>query len=173
MFQDFKKPFLVKSDFCREPRGEVGSLFKSKDFYGFDFVEDRFSVSYRGGVRGFHGDYWTYKLVGCVQGSIKLVVVSLQADNFGEKFSYYLDDLVRQNVLIPPGYLNAHQCLSNSCVLWYKWTQYYEGSDSQVTVRYDDPEINPNWPLSPVRISERDMKGKALRELANRRYYYC
>ena len=57
---------------------------------------------------------------------------------------------------VPPGYLNGHLCLSEDCVFFYKWSQYYRGPEGQVTVRYDDTDLEIPWSISQPILSQRD-----------------
>src|SRR5690606_41129318 len=55
------------------------------------------------------------------------------------------------------------QCLSDNCVLFYKWTQSYD-LGKQWTVNYNCPDINPNWPIHVTEVSERDENAPTLSE---------
>lgn len=129
------------------------------------WLEDKFSRSKKGVIRGFHGDGHTHKLISCVYGKVKLVTYDIDT---GEKNKYYLDgddpDRI-VTVLVPPRTLNAHQCLSDECVFHYKWDQYYTGPDTQWSVKFDDEEIDPRWNLGMTTVvSERDMGAPTLQE---------
>jgi dTDP-4-dehydrorhamnose 3,5-epimerase len=133
-------------------RGELYACWRKRNF-SIDFVEDRFSRSDHGVLRGFHGDRATYKLCTCVYGEIFLVLWDVLNQ---KKYEYTLSDKNKLQVLVPPDFLNAHQCLSSECILFYKWSEYYAMPASQWSIRYDDPTINAKWPVRDMILSDRD-----------------
>ena len=144
-----------------DKRGNVGPIWKQSDALP-SFLEDRISISYHGSIRGFHGDKITGKLCICLHGSIRLVAWDIDKK---EKYQINLNDLHISSIYIPPNFLLAHQCLSNKCILLYKWTQYYTGPEMQYTVRYDDPDINAKWVnIKPI-LSKRDLEAKSLKDI--------
>lgn len=152
-----------------EDRGSQYTIYDSRDF-DIDFVQDKISKSYQGVIRGFHGDNKTWKLITCLDGKLRLITYNIDTD---EKLEYNLcgDDTESISVLVPPRVLNAHQCLSATCIFHYKWSHFYTGSQDQWSVKYDDKDINPNWDLNLIRynfsgaISERDKNSGSLRDL--------
>ena len=58
----------------------------------------------------------------------------------------------------PPGVGNGFLVLSDSSVFHYKWS--YEGEypdvDQQFTIKWDDKNININWPISNPILQLRD-----------------
>ena len=144
----------------RDLRGEVYPAWKEGG-EEISFVEDRFSRSKKGTIRGFHGDSTTWKLCVCVYGSLKLVVWDIKKS---ERYDFTLNDFDKQQVLIPPFHLNAHECLSDECILYYKWSSPYAGPENQWTVSHDDKTINASWSSNRKIISERERKAKPLYE---------
>ena len=129
----------------KDVRGEVYPCWRD-DEYSIRFVEDRFSRSIKNTIRGFHGDATTWKLFTCVYGTM-------------------LSDENKLQVLVPPYYLNAHECLSDECVLYYKWSENYSGPENQWTVSYKDKEINASWFTDNPILSARDKEASSLRDL--------
>lgn len=121
------------------------------------FIQDDISVSTKDVLRGIHGDYGTTKLISCLHGKFYLVVVDCRKDskNFGKWEAFTLSDRNRWQVLISPGYGNAHLILSDMAIFHYKQTTYYEPS-RQFTYHYDDPRFNIYWPIKNPILSERD-----------------
>lgn len=163
---NWHEPIEFQHDFYIEDRGEIGSYFNSNEFKNYyphvTFVQDRFSKSYKGGVRGFHGDSSTWKYITCITGRMKLVTWDLR-----RKFqqSFWLED-GRNSVLIPPCFLNAHQALSDVIIFHYKQSEYYETIPDtlQYSVYYNDETINPGWSLEPRRVSNRDKSAPTLKQ---------
>ena len=149
-----------------EKRGNIYTIYDERQVpHELKFVQDKISKSFQGVVRGFHGDDKTWKMICCLQGRIKLVTYNVDND---EKNVYILDgdDPINASILVAPRTLNAHQCLSETCTFYYKWSEYYTGAKDQWSVRYDDPTINPEWSDEiHVIVSERDKNSQTLLEL--------
>ena len=149
-----------------EDRGSIYTVFDNREMpVDCTFVQDKISKSFQGVIRGFHGDDKTWKLISCLHGKIKLITYNVDND---EKNVYILDgdDPINASVLVPPRTLNAHQCLSDTCVFYYKWSEYYTGAADQWSVNYNDPNIDPQWSTAVhQKVSERDRKSKSLLEL--------
>ncbi len=143
-----------------DERGCIYPGYKNKWMPSLNFVEDRFSYSHYGVVRGFHGDDKTTKLCMCIEGELKLVLWDLK-NKIRADFTLREGDGVQ--ILIPPYHLNAHQCLSDKCILYYKWTEPY--SEPQWTVHCEDKRIGAYWDFEPLYLSERDRNGLRLEDL--------
>lgn len=119
------------------------------------FVQDDISVSRRDTLRGLHGDSITWKLVQCPYGSLLLTVLDLRQDSptFLKYQQWTLNDKNRRQVLVPPGCVNGHLCLTETCLFSYKQTSYYH-QQKQVSVRYDTFGIT--WPVAHPVLSQRD-----------------
>ena len=136
---------LIQKEKFFENRGSIYTLYDYRD-HNINFVQDKISKSYQGVIRGFHGDNSTWKLISCLDGN----------------------DEYAQSVLVPPRTLNAHQCLSNTCIFHYKWSEYYTSPEDQWSVYFNDSEINPEWNTDYADIiSYRDLNAPSLKELKN------
>ena len=152
---------VFRSSKFKDIRGELFTSYDKADIK-LDFVIDKVSVSTRGTIRGFHGDNETWKLVSCMSGIFKLAVYDIYHKTLEE---FILDEFDDQftSILIPPYHLNAHQCLSERCVLHYKWSEYYN-LDSQYSVKYNDEFINCKWMDLPPILSDRDLNSLGFKE---------
>ncbi len=149
-----------------EKRGNIYTIYDQRQMpFDCEFVQDKISKSSQGVIRGFHGDNKTWKLITCLHGRVKLVTFNVDTD---EKNVYFLDgdDERSTSVLVPPRTLNAHQCLSQGCIFYYKWSEFYTSPQEQWSVNYNDTDIDPQWDLrfSEI-ISDRDKNSKSLKEL--------
>lgn len=122
-----------------------------------DFVQDDFSVSSRGVLRGIHGDNRTWKLVSCLWGRFYLVVVDArtESEHFGKWTSFNLSSTNRTQVLIPPGFGNGHLVLSDEAIFHYKQSTEYNRSE-QFTILWNDPKFGIWWPTTSPILSRRD-----------------
>ena len=144
----------------KDDRGFLSSYWKSNSDYP-EFVEDRYSYSHKHVLRGLHGDSKIGKLIVPIYGVVQFFAKCYNKDSkyFGEEVLLELDYQDPQAIYLPPHYINGHLCLSKECIFLYKWTDYYNGPDEQVTVRYDDPSLAVEWDSPFFVLSERDKKG--------------
>ena len=161
VFSDVK---IVKPEPWYDYRGEMWSTWDNK----WDILPDKmewtiskFTRSRKNVLRGLHGDNETWKHITCVYGAFYLVVVDYREDSprFLEWDSFTLDDKNCKSVLVPPGFLNGHLCLSDECVFHYtqSYPEKYVDVEEQTTVRYDDERIKIHWPINTPILSERDL----------------
>lgn len=149
-----------------DERGNLVSFWKDTE-YEINFVEDRFSYSTKNVLRGLHGDSTTWKLIVPVYGVMQVFLVPY---NFGitdtrETTEIILNSKEPKGILLPPGYLNGHLCLSEECVFLYKWSDYYKGQRNQVSVRYDDSFLNLPWKTDNPILSSRDKNSNNFEEI--------
>lgn len=156
---------LVKPDIIEDFRGSYAETFNKKLYaeHGIevDFVCDDLSTSFRGVLRGLHGDPKTYKLVSCGLGRLYLVVLNYDQSSkqYGQWESFVLTDTNRSQVLVPPKFANGHLALSEKIMFCYKQSEYYD-PQSQFSVRFDDARFNIWWPIKNPILSRRDEAGK-------------
>ncbi len=126
-----------------------------------DFVQDDFSRSHRGVLRGIHGDSDTWKLVSCIYGSFYLIVVNNDpaSSQYKQWTSFTLSDRDCQQILIPPKFGNGHLVTSDEAIFHYKQSTYYN-REGQFTIKFDDPEYQFWWPSLNVITSERDKSAR-------------
>ena len=119
------------------------------------------TISRLGVLRGFHGDAHTAKLITCLSGQIQLAVLDLRkgSSTYGKSDHFIISDCEPTVVIVPEGCANAHLCLSDKCVFYYKWSKSYQGPDAQVTIAWNDPDINIPWIIEKPILSERDKQG--------------
>ena len=157
---------ILSEDKYFEKRGSIYTIYDKRQMpIECDFVQDKISKSYQGVIRGFHGDNNTWKLITCLHARVKLVTFNVDTD---EKNVYFLDgdDNKTNSILVPPRTLNAHQCLSQGCIFYYKWSEFYTSPEQQWSVNYNDPDIFPEWDSRFCGIiSDRDKNAQSLKEL--------
>lgn len=143
-------------------RGEYIETFTEKNYETFfndvHFVQDDISRSRRNVLKGIHGDEKTWKLISCVYGAFYLVVVNnnKDTDQYLQWESFTLSDKNNLQVLIPPKFGNGHLILTDEAIFHYKQSTYYEGSNKQFTLKWNDPKLNINWPITNPILSDRD-----------------
>lgn len=138
------------------------SWFKS-NIGDIDFVQENHSKSSRNVLRGLH--YQTNntqgKLVRVTSGEVFDVAVDLRkgSKTFGMWVGEYLSASDGLQLWVPEGFAHGFLVLSDYAEFLYKCTNYYD-PDSEISIKYDDPEINIDWPIEvEPSLSSKDKKG--------------
>lgn len=138
---------------------ERGVFFESFNLAAFreatgverTWVQDNYSRSARGVLRGLHFQKPRPqgKIVWCIDGSIFDVAVDIRrsSDTFLGWFGIELSRANHRQLWIPEGFAHGFVVLSDSAAVQYKTTDYYV-SENDRGVRWDDPEIGIDWPIS-------------------------
>jgi dTDP-4-dehydrorhamnose 3,5-epimerase len=142
-------------------RGEYIETYneqKYNEYKKINFVQDDVSISRKDVLRGLHGDNKTWKLIQCLYGSIMVVIVDCNKNSktYYKHSTFHLNDKNLLQILIPPNYANGHLCISDKCIFSYKQSEYYNGSEQQFTVLWNDPDLNIKWPITNPILSLRD-----------------
>ena len=160
-------PFKVKvykNSSFKDHRGYYWTSWRKGLIKRIEFNHDKFSLSKRNVLRGFHGDNKTWKLVSCAFGKFFIVVVNCEkkSKDFLKWKSWTLSHKNGIQLLIPPNYANGHLCLSNYCLFHYKlfYKGSYFGNKKQFSIKWNDPLINAKWPIKKPILSKRDKKSK-------------
>lgn len=132
------------------------------------FVQDNHSRSSYGVLRGLHFQYpqWQGKLVRVLNGEVFDVAVDVRADSpsFGQWVGVTLSAENKQQLYIPSGYAHGFCVTSDMADVVYKCTSLYK-PDDDVGIRWDDPDVNVEWPIENPVVSAKDQAAGRLRDL--------
>ncbi|MET3601484.1 dTDP-4-dehydrorhamnose 3,5-epimerase [Martelella mangrovi] len=123
-----------------------------------DFVQDNHSLSRAvGTVRGLHFQsppHAQAKLVRCGRGRLLDVAVDVRkgSPTYGQWFGVELSFENGKQLLIPAGFLHGFMTLEPDTEIVYKCSDYY-APECDGSVRFDDPDIGIEWPLSGVELT--------------------
>jgi dTDP-4-dehydrorhamnose 3,5-epimerase len=138
------------------------------------FVQDNISVSRRGALRGLHfqNPNPQGKLVSVLQGEVLDVVVDLRVSSgtFGKYETVLLSGENKRQFYIPPGFAHGFAVLSDTAMFHYKCTDFYSPQD-EMTLRWNDPAVGIQWPVTEPVVSEKDAKGLLLKEIPREKLY--
>jgi dTDP-4-dehydrorhamnose 3,5-epimerase len=125
------------------------------------------SSSIYGTLRGLHAQKENpqAKLVRVVHGEIYDVQVDirLESKTYLKWSNVRLSAENQLQIYIPQGFLHGFLVLSDSAVVVYKSTEYYDPKD-EMSVRWNDPDINIGWPFVPRILSDKDATSKFWKE---------
>jgi len=163
---------LIEPEVFGDSRGffyETYQLERYAEFgVGGGFVQDNVSYSEQGVLRGLHlqNPKVQGKLVYVLQGEVFDVAVDVRIDSpsFGRWAASFLSDENRRQFYIPEGFAHGFCVISKSALLVYKCTDLYF-PDGEITVAWNDPDINIGWPIDQPKLSPKDDQGLLLREI--------
>lgn len=157
-----------------DDRGYFTETYNKKDFDAHIgetvFVQDNESKSSFGVLRGLHyqkGACSQAKLVRVLKGKVLDVAVDIRRSSptFGQHVMVELSEENKRQFFIPRGFAHGFLVLSEEAVFTYKVDNDY-APQSEASIRFDDPQLNIAWPISPEQmiLSPKDMKAVCLSE---------
>ncbi|MCX2697839.1 dTDP-4-dehydrorhamnose 3,5-epimerase [Ochrobactrum chromiisoli] len=156
-----------------DDRGFFSEAYNAKSIgnagINLHFVQDNHSFSAAKGVlRGLHYQLPPYtqdKLVRVIRGAILDVAVDIRKSSptFGKWMSLEVSEKKWNQILVPKGFAHGFITLVENTEVIYKVTDYYAPAHDR-TIRFDDPAIGIDWPISPseVQLSEKDRNAPLL-----------
>ncbi len=134
------------------------------------FVQDNFSHSVRGTLRGLHYQlrHAQGKLVTALKGRIFDVAVDIRkgSPTFGQWVGAELSGENKRQLYVPPGFAHGFCALSETADVLYKCTDIYFPNDER-GIAWNDPAIAIAWPIADPLLSKKDGAYKRLADMAN------
>ena len=165
---------LLEATAHGDERGFLVETFRESAWreHGVDvpFVQENQSRSDRGILRGLHFQVrpGQAKLVRCARGTIWDVAVDLRRDSptYRRWEGVELSDENQRQLFVPAGFGHGFCVLSEVADVHYKLSSYYD-PETEAGIRWDDPDIGVEWPVSEPQLSERDKQAPTLAEIAD------
>jgi dTDP-4-dehydrorhamnose 3,5-epimerase len=164
---------VIESTAIQDSRGAFSRLFCARELETIigprTIVQINHSTTHSvGAVRGLHYQnppHAEMKIVRCLKGRVFDVAVDLRQGS-PTFFKWTAVELTPGNhfaFVIPEGCAHGFQVLEEDSELMYLHTAFYTpGAES--AVRFDDPRIAVDWPLTPTDLSARDLNHPYLQE---------
>ena len=172
---DIEGVYILQPKVFNDSRGYFFESFKQDEFNRnigqvVTFVQDNESKSSYGVLRGLHyqkGGSSQAKLVRVIKGRVVDVAVDIRKNSptFGKYVMVELSEDNKTQLFIPRGFAHGFLVLSDTAVFTYKVDNHYAPQD-EASIRYDDPDINIEWPIEAeqILVSEKDMKALWLKD---------
>lgn len=148
-----------------DDRGKIVNLL---DYHpnGEKYLLNKLTISKKNVLRGLHGDAINDKLIYCIRGKFKLIVVNYDQNHaqFLQKSYFDMDEQSDFAVFVPKGFLNGHYNLEDNTYFYYKWSSGYVSADQQISVNWNSPSLALDWNLtdSQPHLSDRDKNAKLI-----------
>ena len=134
-----------------------------------DWVQENLSMSKKKGtLRGLHYQKQPFtetKLVRIVTGSVFDVFVDIRKESptFGKWGSHILSAENPEWLYLPKGIAHGMITLENNMIMLYKVDNFFN-PESDSAIKWDDPDLNIKWPITPKVVSEKDKNAKSFKE---------
>ena len=162
---------IIEPKVFGDSRGFFFESFNANNFasatgLSVSFVQDNYSRSAKGVLRGLHYqvEQTQGKLVQVSQGAVFDVAVDIRKSSptFGQWVGCELSDANHRQLWIPPGFAHGFMVLSESADFLYKTTDYYAPQHERC-IAWNDPSIGIDWPknMTPL-LSAKDQQGVSL-----------
>jgi dTDP-4-dehydrorhamnose 3,5-epimerase len=169
---DIPDVVIIEPKIFGDPRGFFLEHFQVERYSAFGaggpFVQDNMSRSSQGVLRGLHlqNPNPQGKLVGVMRGRVLDVAVDVRVGSptFGRHVAVELGDENFRQLWIPRGFAHGFTVLSESADFFYKCDALYSPSD-EITIRWDDPDLNIDWRTPAPALSTRDSAAPFLKDI--------
>ena len=159
-----KDLLIVKTNIYKDNRGFFKEIEKFK-ILKKRFIFDCLSFSKKNTLRGLHlqTKKSQAKIITVAQGKILDVVVDLRkkSKTYGKHFSIEISHDSDFSLFIPEGFAHGFMCLSKTCLVYYKCTNYRD-KKSEITIKWNDKSLNIKWPIKKPILSKKDRLGTSL-----------
>jgi dTDP-4-dehydrorhamnose 3,5-epimerase len=164
---------IIENTAFQDNRGAFSRLYcarELKEVMGSrSIVQINHSLTHSiGAVRGLHYQNTPnaeIKIVRCLKGRVFDVAVDLRKESL-TFLKWHAVELTPESGLafvIPEGCAHGFQVLEEDSELLYLHTEYYT-PEVEGAIRFDDPKISVDWPLTPLDVSVRDLSHPYLNE---------
>jgi len=156
-----KDLLIVKTNIYKDNRGFFKEIEKFK-ILKKKFIFDCLSFSKKNTLRGLHlqTKKSQAKIITVAQGKILDVVVDLRkkSKTYGKHFSIEISHDSDFSLFIPEGFAHGFMCISKTCLIYYKCTNYRD-KKSEVTIKWNDKDLSIKWPIKKPILSKKDRFG--------------
>jgi dTDP-4-dehydrorhamnose 3,5-epimerase len=155
-----------------DPRGFFSETFRAEQYASagmpYPFVQDNWSRSRRGVLRGLHlqNPRAQGKLVSVISGRVLDVAVDVRVGSptFGRHVAVELSDDNGIQFYMPRGCAHGFVVLSDRADFLYKCDDYYSPQD-EIVVRWNDPALGIDWRISEPLLGARDAAAPLLADV--------
>ena len=170
----FRELLIIRQRIFSDNRGRFLETWNEESFrqagIPWLYKQDNQSTSSKHVLRGLHfqAPPWEQgKLIRVIKGSVLDVAVDLRRNEptYRQHFKMELQD-PEEWLYIPPGFAHGFLALEEDTIFAYKCSQVYN-RESERSVYWNDPDLDIDWGVKEVILSEKDRKAPLLSKLDN------
>ncbi len=159
--------YVVELDRLVDDRGFFGRFFCRREFklagISHDIKQINLSYSHLAGtVRGLHYQAepnQESKFIYCSKGAIFDIMVDMRKGSV--TYLQWVGTELRAEdsrmVYVPEGFAHGYATLADKCEVIYSVSGFY-APESERGIRWDDPAIGIQWPVSILHVSDKDLR---------------
>ena len=164
---------VIQPDVFKDDRGFFFESFSKQRYKELgitdEFVQDNFSKSKKGTVRGLHyqvGDKAQGKLCQVIEGEVLDVAVDVRFNSptFGKHFAQILNSDLKTQLWIPKGFAHGFSVLSDEAIFSYKCNNYYSKAHERA-ILFNDTDLQINWKVEHPIVSEKDLRAPRFKDI--------
>jgi len=172
---DIPDVILVEAKAFPDGRGFFMESFKESEFIkngiNTKFVQDNYSHSSKGALRGLHyqkDPKAQAKLVTAIKGEIFDVAVDIRKNSptFGKWVGEILSEQNHRSLYVPEGFAHGFCVLSKEADVIYKVNNEYSPENDR-GILWNDATVNVKWPMENPLLSVKDEKQPLLKDADN------
>ena len=109
------------------------------------------------------------KFISVVKGKILDVVIDcrVKSKNFGKHYKTVLSEKNCKSLLIPAGFAHGFLALDKENIIFYG-NDKYRSANHEITINWNDKNLNIKWPLGKKIISNKDKSGISFKKFAKK-----
>ena len=162
----FKDLLIINNISFKDKRGYFKELLREKKLKKrFPFLVMSFSK--KNVIRGLHLQKKNSqgKFISVIKGKIFDVVVDLRKNSktYGKYLTTILSEKNSKSIFIPPGFAHGFCSLSKENYVVYSCTKYRD-EKSEIGIKFNDKDLNINWPTKKPIISNKDKNNLSLKK---------
>ena len=163
---NFKSLLIIENKAFNDKRGYLKELLKEQKLKKkFPFTVMSFSK--KNVIRGLHLQKKNTqgKFISVLKGKIFDVVVDLRrkSKTYKKYFSIILSEKNSKSLYVPEGFAHGFCCLDKENYVIYSCTKY-RNKKSEVGLKYNDKDLNINWPIKKPILSKKDKSNFSLKQ---------
>tara|TARA_B110000444_G_C18554823_1_gene461965 strand:- start:149 stop:682 length:534 start_codon:yes stop_codon:yes gene_type:complete len=162
----FKDVLIIEGELHKDKRGYLREIYLEKLLkkkFKFQIV----SKSKKNVLRGLHVQTINPqgKYLYVIKGKIFDVIIDLRSksNTFGQYFSILLSEKNCKSIYIPEGFAHGFISLDKENIISYNCTNY-RNAESELTLKWNDSDLNIKWPKIKPILSNKDTNGLSLNE---------
>ena len=163
---NFKGLLIIENKAFDDKRGYLKELLKEQKLKKkFPFTVMSFSK--KNVIRGLHLQKKNTqgKFISVLKGKIFDVAVDLRrkSKTYKKYFSIILSEKNSKSLYVPEGFAHGFCCLDKENYVIYSCTKY-RNKKSEVGLKYNDKDLNINWPIKKPILSKKDKNNFSLKQ---------
>lgn len=164
---------LIKSNLFADKRGYLREIYKKK-MLKKNLIFHYYAMSKKNVLRGLHfqSKAQQAKLVSVLKGKIIDICIDLRRNskNFGKIFKTILSEKNKNSIFIPKGFAHGYLTLDKYNLVYFKNSSYRKKSYER-GIRWNDSDLNINWPTKKPILSKKDKLNMSLKDFLKKYKY--